>query len=75
MAVITESFQLLPIYDEGTKTFGWIHQPKVTIMIKAHGQLYPYIIEAFVDSGTSPKNREDSLNCTPNLRVRGWSDG
>ena len=53
MPVFTEPFQLLPIYDEGTKTFGWIHQPKVTIMVKAHGQLYPYIIEAFADSGAT----------------------
>jgi hypothetical protein len=53
MSVITEPFQLLPIYDDRTKTFGWIHQPKVTIMVKARGQLYPYIIEAFVDSGAT----------------------
>jgi hypothetical protein len=53
MPVITERFQTLPIYDKGTKSFAWIHQPKVTIFLKLHGQLYPYTIEAFVDSGAT----------------------
>jgi hypothetical protein len=53
MPVITERFQTLPIYDKGTNSFALIHQPKVTIFIKVHGQLYPYTIEAFVDSGAT----------------------
>jgi hypothetical protein len=53
MPVITEPFQTLPIYDKGTNSFAWIHQPKVTIMVKAQRQLYPYTIEAFVDSGAT----------------------
>ena len=31
----------------------WIHQPKATILVKVHRQLYPYTIEAFVDSGAT----------------------
>jgi hypothetical protein len=53
MPVITEPFQTLPIYDKGADTFAWIHQPKVTILVKVHGQLYPFTIEAFVDSGAT----------------------
>jgi hypothetical protein len=53
MPVITERFQTLPIYDKVTKSFAWIHQPKVTIRVKVDGQLYPYTIEAFVDSGAT----------------------
>jgi hypothetical protein len=53
MPVITERFQTLPIYDKGTNSFAWIHQPKVTILVKALGLLYPYTVEAFVDSGAT----------------------
>jgi hypothetical protein len=53
MPVITEPFQTLPVYDKATNRYAWIHQPKVTILVKVHGQLYPYTIEAFVDSSAT----------------------
>jgi hypothetical protein len=53
MPVITERFQMLPYYDKVTNRFAWIHQPKVTILVKVAGQLYPYTIDAFVDSGAT----------------------
>jgi hypothetical protein len=28
--------------------------------------------KALTNLGTSPKNREDRLHCTPNLRMRNW---
>jgi hypothetical protein len=53
MPVITKRFQTLPYYDKVTNRVMWIHQPKVTILVKVAGQLYPYTIDAFVDSGAT----------------------
>jgi hypothetical protein len=53
MPVITERFQTFPYYDKVTNRVAWIHQPKVTILVKVAGQLYPYTIDAFVDSAAT----------------------
>jgi hypothetical protein len=53
MPVITERFQTVLYYDKVTDRFAWIHQPKVTILVKVAGQLYPYTIDSFVDSGAT----------------------
>jgi hypothetical protein len=51
MPLITEPFKPLWYVDKVTKQFELSYLPKITIFVKVSGQLYPFKIEAFVDSG------------------------
>jgi aspartyl protease len=53
MPVIVEPFKPIFHVDKVTKRFDLTYLPKVTIMVKVEGQLYPFPIEAFVDSGAT----------------------
>src|SRR5918999_944038 len=53
MPVIVEPFKPGFFVDPLTKQVDLIRQPKLSIFIKVNGELYPYKIEAFVDSGAT----------------------
>jgi hypothetical protein len=53
MPVIVEPFKPGFFVDPTTKEVALIQQPKISMFVKVHGQLYPYKIEAFVDSGAT----------------------
>lgn len=53
MPVITEEFKPRLYIDSHTKTPEFAYIPKVTVFVKVDGKLYPFKIEAIVDSGAS----------------------
>lgn len=53
MPIIKEEFKPQFYIDPVTKKPDLTYVPKVTIFIKVQGQLYPFKIDAFVDSGAT----------------------
>lgn len=53
MPVITEEFKPFIFSDPITNKVDFIYQPKITIFIKIQNNLYPYPLEAYVDSGAT----------------------